>query len=181
MGFPTAWQKLLEDEGLFSDDADDSGGATKYGITEVVAREHGYNGPMRDLSLPLAMDIAKKAYWNVMRLDTISAIDEDLAGELMNWGFNCGTGRISEYVQRVLNVMNRKGALYSDITVDGSIGPQTLVALEAFVDHRGAEGILVLRASVMSLVGSHYITLAERREKDETFVYGWIKKRILGF
>jgi len=38
---------------------------------------------------------------------------------------------------------------------------------------------LVLCRALNCLQGAYYIELAERREKDERFVYGWLKNRVV--
>ena len=40
---------LIEREGGYANQPADKGGATCFGITEAVARDHGYRGPMRQL------------------------------------------------------------------------------------------------------------------------------------
>ena len=55
MNFDQAFDALLEHEGGYSDHAADPGGKTRYGITEVVARSHGYRGDMRELPLDAAL------------------------------------------------------------------------------------------------------------------------------
>ena len=44
-------------EGGYADDPADLGGKTNLGITEAVARRHGYTGDMRDLTDSLAYHI----------------------------------------------------------------------------------------------------------------------------
>ena len=72
----------LESEGLFSDDAADSGGATMYGITESVARKNGYDGDMRDLPLEKAKEIYHRQYWVEPGYDRVAEQDIELAQEL---------------------------------------------------------------------------------------------------
>ena len=84
-----------------------------------------------------------------------------------------GTGRAGKFLQRCLNVLNKRGSLYKDLTVDGGIGPATISALRAYLNSRD-EQTLVKALNCMQ--GAKYVELAERREKDERFVYGWLKK-----
>lgn len=43
--------ELIKREGGYVNNLADRGGATKYGITEAVARANGFKGNMRDLPL----------------------------------------------------------------------------------------------------------------------------------
>ena len=67
--FEKALQIVLGLEGTYSDDTDDPGGKTRYGITEAVAREHGYKGVMQALPLDLAQSIYKVDYWDACRCE----------------------------------------------------------------------------------------------------------------
>jgi lysozyme family protein len=176
--FEEAWKETGRAEGGFVDDPDDSGGATNWGVTERVARKFGYTGDMRDLPQSTATQIAKKEYWDVMKLDDIAALSEPIALELFDTGFNAGTGRAGKFIQRALNVMNRKGQDYDDIVVDGAVGGKTVTALTAFLNKRGKDGETVMLRALNALQGEFYVELAERREKDETFVFGWFLHRV---
>lgn len=50
--------ELIKREGGYVNNPADRGSATKYGITEAVARANGFKGNMRDLPL----DVAKAIY-----------------------------------------------------------------------------------------------------------------------
>ena len=82
----------------------------------------------------------------------------------------------AKYYSGALNVLNLKGELYDDLTADGVIGSRTLRALQAYLVHR-EEATLVKMLNVLQ--GAFYIELAERREKDESFIYGWFNKRVI--
>lgn len=58
MNFERAFEKLMGHEGGFVDHPKDPGGATRYGITQRVARANGYEGDMRNLPLSEAKRIA---------------------------------------------------------------------------------------------------------------------------
>ncbi len=176
--FDKAWEETGRAEGGFVDDPSDSGGATNWGITERVARKFGYTGDMRDLPKSTATQIAKKKYWDVMLLDDIAALSEGTALELFDTGFNAGTSRAGRFLQRALNVLNRKGQDYNDLVVDGAVGGKSVDALRAFLNKRGSNGEKVILRALNALQGAFYVELAERREKDETFVFGWFLHRV---
>ena len=171
--------KIIEVEGGYVNDPEDSGGETNYGITKRVAREYGYKGSMKDLPRSLAFEIYENRFWDSMLLDEVQKIaGDDIAEEIADTGVNTGVHRASEFLQRSLNVLNNKGKDYPDLKVDGDIGARTVSALKAFIAKRGSEGTSVLYRMLNSLQGAFYVTLAERREKDEKFVYGWFKNRV---
>jgi len=177
--FEEAWKRTGLSEGGYAYDPDDSGGETNWGITKRVARENGYAGMMKDLSHEKAEEIAKSEYWNPLNLDHISELHPELAHEIFDTGFNMGQGRAAVFFQRCLNVFNTRGADYTDIVVDGDIGPGTLLALSSLYNVRGKAGKIVMLRAMNSLQGAGYIELAERREKDEKYVRGWFLNRVV--
>lgn len=177
--FDRAFSDLLGVEGRYSDNPSDSGGATKYGITERVARDNEYQGDMRELSEAEAKRIAKSQYWDLMALDAVAALSESVAREMFDTGYNMGRAVAARYLQRALNAFNRRGSIYPDLLVDGLIGPGTIAALRGYLKHRHTQGELVLLRAMNALQGARYVELSEAREKDEEFVFGWILNRIL--
>lgn len=170
--------EIIEIEGGFVDDPEDSGGATRYGITEEVARLNGYTYKMEALPRSLAFEIYSNKYWNALNLDAIEAFSPLVAQELVDTGINQGVGRAGEFLQRSLNLLNNRATYYDDILVDGDVGRKTLNALSEYFKRRGSRGEKVLYKMLNSLQGSFYITLGERRVKDEKFIYGWFENRV---
>ena len=170
--------EIIQIEGGYSDDVADSGGKTKYGITETTARAYGYKGKMKDLPLWLAKEIYDKRYLRAIKFDSIAKMSELIAAELADTSVNMGPKVAAEFLQRSLNVLNRGGRDFADLRVDGDIGPKTLTALKAFLKKRGRSGERVLYKMLNALQGAFYVKLAERRSKDEKFVFGWFKNRV---
>lgn len=177
--FEEGWKRLVGIEGGYSNNPDDSGGQTMYGVTEKLARGFGYGGKMKDLPIQTARRIAKAAFWDVMKLDDVAEIAPLTAYEMLDSGYLVGPRHPQQWMQRSLNVANLKGEYYDDIKADGYVGPNTIRALTAFIKKRGEEGDRVLAASCNCFLGTHLTVLAERREKDETFWYGWMRQRVL--
>lgn len=167
--------EIIKVEGGFVDDPNDSGGATNYGITEAVARSFGYTGNMRDLPRETAFDIYAARYWDAVFADSIVEVSESVTAEVVDTAVNMGVSRAGKFMQRALNVLNDRGRLYSDITVDGKIGPATILALTSLVKVRG-DAVLVKMLNCLQ--GAFYVELAERREKDERFINGWFNNRV---
>lgn len=170
---------LLETEGGFVDDPADSGGATNYGITESVARAHGYHGDMELMSVDIARGIYSQSYWGAVCGDDMLPISMAVTREVFDTAVNLGVNRASKFLQRVLNVLNYGGVdsfRYAEIVVDGLIGPATLAALQDCFLVNG-EGIILV--ALNCLQGQYYIDLAERHPKNERFIRGWLANRVL--
>lgn len=176
--FDRFFDKILKIEGGYSDNPQDSGGKTKYGVTESVARNYGYKGDMRNFSIEAAKEVYKRLYWSPLRLDDVAALDEDVALKLGDIAVNMGPVQAAKFFQRALNLFNRRGEKYPELVVDGMIGKASIAALKAFMGQRGAQGALVLYRVLNCMQGACYIALAEHRDKDEEFIYGWILNRV---
>lgn len=171
--------ELIKREGGYVNNPADRGGATKYGITEAVARTNGFKGNMRDLSLDIAKAIYKKQYWTAPRFDQVNAICSAVAEELLDTGVNCGTGFAKPLLQRALNLLNNQSkAGWPDLAVDGIYGPATLNALKSYLAKRGKEGEKVLVRVLNIMQGQRYIEICECNPSQEQFFYGWISNRV---
>lgn len=168
---------IIEIEGDYVDHPSDRGGPTRYGITESTARAYGYTGSMKTLPRVLAVDIYIQRYWTEPQFDRVAFLSEAIARELLDTGINMGQTVGVKFLQRALNVLNKQGTYYPDVTVDGVIGSMTLFALAEFLKRRGKEGEMVLLNMMNSLQSVRYIELAEKRASQEDFMYGWQKER----
>ena len=101
---------ILFIEGGYVDHADDSGGKTMLGITEYVAKKHGYHD-VKKITKDDAIAIYVADYWDALRLDDVLQVSEPLAIELFDTAINMGVSRAGEFLQRSLNVLNKKGKL----------------------------------------------------------------------
>jgi hypothetical protein len=183
---------LIVREGGYVRHPADKGGPTCFGITEAVARAHGYRGPMRQLPREEAATIYRRLYWQRPRFDEIARRSPAVAAELFDTGVNMGPAVAATFLQRALTALNRNGGDYPDLVPDGRIGPMTLAALDSFLAIRGSSppvvvaggdrqrtgGETVLLRALEALQGERYLRLAERRPANEAFLYGWLANRI---
>ncbi|MEO9601248.1 glycosyl hydrolase 108 family protein [Parasphingorhabdus sp.] len=170
--------KVISIEGGYSDHPADRGGPTRWGVTEAIARAHGYAGDMRHFPRVEAKAIYKRRYWHRPNFDQIAKLAPHIAAELFDTGINMGTGTASGFLQRCLNALNRNGRDYSDISIDRKIGEKTLAALDSLLRKRGSKGQFVLLKAIEALQGARYIKIAETRPANEAFLYGWLANRI---
>lgn len=169
---------LIEREGGYVNHRADKGGPTRWGVTEAVARAHGYGGDMRALPREEAEAIYRRLYWLRPGFDRVAARTSRVAAELFDTAVNMGPETAVGFLQRALNALNRNGRDYVDIALDRRIGPATLGALAGLLGARGAAGEAVLVKALDALQGERYVQLAEARPANEAFLYGWLAGRI---
>ena len=170
--------ELIEREGGFVNHPADRGGPTRFGITEAVARAHGYSGAMAMLPRDEAAAIYRRLYWLRPRFDEIAKRAPAVAAELFDTGANMGPAVATTFLQRALTALNRNGKDYPDLVPDGRAGPRTMAALDGFLQARGRRGgQSVLLRALEALQGERYLRLAERRPANEAFLYGWLANR----
>ena len=160
---------VLVNEGGYTNNPNDAGGETNYGITAAVARQQGYAGAMRDLPASLAREIYKRQYVVAPGFDKVATLSMPIAAELVDTGVNMGPVVAGRFLQRALNGLGDGG-----LTVDGNIGPASIAALKAFLTKRGAEGERRLLALLNAEQGVRYLELAEGRAANQTFLFGWL-------
>jgi lysozyme family protein len=172
-------EAVLDREGGYVNHPADKGGPTCFGITEAVARAHGYRGAMRQLPREDAMTIYRRLYWLRPCFDQVALRSTSIAAELFDTGVNIGPTVAATFLQRALTALNRNGADYADLVPDGRIGNKTVEALDAFLAIRGkASGEVVLLRALEALQGERNLRLAERRPANEAFLYGWLANRV---
>ena len=123
---------LQEGGSKFTNDPDDPGGATKYGISLRFLKGTGSDGDIdndgdidindvKSLDENLANELYKTYFWNKMNL---SLINNDLLKlHLLSHGVNAGTSTAVKILQRILG-----------LTVDGKLGKVTAIAANAYKD-----------------------------------------------
>lgn len=173
---------LDREGGIYTNDPNDPGGPTKWGVTQRTLSEwRGEPVSVIDvgtLERGEAFQILRHRYYVDPGFVKVASLSERIADELTDTGVNCGQAVATIMLQRCLNAFNQGGRKYDDIMADGAVGQATLRALAAFMAWRGADGETVMVAALNCLQGDRYIELAEKSVKFEDFVYGWIKNRV---
>ena len=184
--FKKAYDKTMGHEGGYTNDKDDAGGETYMGISRVYNPSwYGWSmvdGVKNESDFPACLeedddlheaveDFYKDKYWDVNRLDEFKS--QAIAEEMFDTGVNMGISRAANFLQESLNYLNRNGASYKDLVVDGKIGPASLNAL-AYVQHHGDEGILLTMLNVCQ--GRHYMNYMTKSPTQEKYARGWFKR-----
>ncbi|NMC42891.1 MAG: hypothetical protein GYA46_03150, partial [candidate division Zixibacteria bacterium] len=155
--FARAFRKTIRFEGGYVNDPDDPGGETYRGI----ARRHhpGWEGwtvidaAKNSPDFPGCLDHRKalqeavrlfyrQQYWDRIRGNSIAS--QEVADEVFEAGVNLGVTRAVTFLQTALNVLNRGQTLYTDVVEDGVCGPDTLAALEAYLQTEPPELVITV-------------------------------------
>jgi lysozyme family protein len=158
----------------YTNDPSDSGGATKWGVTEDLARQDGYTGDMRALSAARAHEVYVNQVWNRINGDDLLSLSPKCCAILFDVAVHMGVGRAGEFLQRSLNVFNNCATRWDDITVDRGIGPITLSTFAEYIRQRDED---VMYKTLDAMATMKRFDIAEKREKDERYVYGWLSGR----
>lgn len=170
--------KLIGIEGGYSNNPNDPGGETIWGITIAVARAFGYTGAMKDMTKDQAKAIYLARFWTQPRFDLVAQLNEPIAAELFDTGVNMGTATSGKFLQRTLNVLNQQAKAFPDVSTDGAIGAMTLAALKSYLQQRGKDGEIVLLRMLNAQQSVRYMEIAEGRPTSEDFEFGWQKERV---
>lgn len=165
---------IIAIEGGFVDHKNDRGGPTKYGITQAVARENGYEGDMRNLPLATAKNIYLQAYLVKPGFDKYMQLSEAIAAELFDTGVNMGQARAAQFLQRAVNALSGAG-----LAVDGKLGPATFAATGAYLSKRKVDGVSNLVKALNVLQGARYIEIVEANPSQRDFINGWFANRVV--
>ena len=109
---------LIEREGGYVNHPADRGGPTCFGITEAVARAHGYRGAMAELPHDEAAAIYRRLYWLRPKFDQVAARAPRIAAELFDTGVNMGPAVAATFLQRALTALNRNGKDFGNYILD---------------------------------------------------------------
>ena len=121
MDFDAAFTALIGNEGGYSNDPDDPGGETMWGITLRVARANGYTGDMRNLPQAEAKRIARDVYWSMAHCDELP---DGIRFDVFDTSYNSGVSEAIILLQRAMG-----------ITADGHFGPETKAKVQTWDDN----------------------------------------------
>jgi|TARA_B110000858_G_C17794611_1_gene471694 lysozyme family protein len=148
-------ETILHHEGGYVNHPKDPGGETNLGVTKRVYEEWGGTKDMKDLTFEDVAPIYRKNYWDRLKGDDLPK-GLDLC--VFDFGVNAGTGRSAKYLQNLIGT-----------TADGGIGPNTLKAVNNYVDEVGLESAV---KNFQEARQGYY----ERLKTFETFGRGWTRR-----
>lgn len=151
----------LGQEGGYSNDPADHGGATLWGVSQATydaARtDHGQpHRPVAQMTRDEMRDIYLRSYWIPVHGDQL---ERPLDMVVFDTAVNCGVRQAIRFLQRSLSVRD-----------DGDIGP---VTLEALANDQDARQHRYLAGDILRQRENFYVMLVTRNPDQQKFLRGW--------
>ncbi|MDR1208265.1 MAG: hypothetical protein LBJ89_02845 [Holosporales bacterium] len=155
--FAKAIKFVLANEGGISDEVHDSGGVTKFGISQKSYPDCD----IENLTEEDAIEIYRQDFWLPYQ-----DFDDRLATKVFDLSVNMGHKRAVQILQRALQCLGAK------IVDDGVLGPLTKQVIElANVD--------LLLTAIKSEAAGVYRNLAATNSSQKKFLNGWLRRAYL--
>ena len=175
--FKRALRFVLGNEGGYSNDPLDRGGATNMGITQSTldrARREGIGRlpqSVKDLKREQAEEIYRILYWRASRAE---ALPYPLCVLHFDAAVNHGVGGAGKLLQKTLNNYAQKAGLNVRVDVDGAVGPKTLSALCQCLDLTG--NVPLICEIYCNEREKFYHSIVENNPSQVKFLRGWLNR-----
>ena len=151
---------VLSHEGGYSDQAEDRGGSTKYGISQAQYP----NLDIPNLTEEDAKAIYYRDFWNHQRYEDIA--DLLVAAKVFDLSVNMGPHEAILILQKALNVLV---ANTSNISEDGILGSGTINAVNT-------TDCTALLNQIKILATEYYTNIVTNHPSELKFLAGWIRR-----
>jgi lysozyme family protein len=155
--FDEAIKSVLKNEGLYSNDVDDAGGETKFGISK---RSYP-NLDIKNLSVEKAKKIYKKDFWENQNYKNIK--NKELAIKIFDLAVNIGSSRANKLIQRSLRSVNKKveeNGVLDDVTI-------------CLINESDATDLL---SALKSEAAGYYRLIVSTKPHRAKFLKGWLNR-----
>lgn len=171
--FDYAVNIILSHEGGYSNDPDDSGGETNFGITQSDLLTYGKMLKLpinvKDLTRNEAEVFYKKFYWDKYNYNAINSLP--IATKIFDMAVNMGAHEAHVLVQRALGRLGYFG--YNYLPVDGIIGAHTIGAINEECIHCGEEELM---KALITEAKIFYEYLVINKPHLKKFLNGWLER-----
>lgn len=163
--FEMALDYTFVNEGGFSNDKNDPGGATRFGITKAEASRWRKRPvsveEMKSFPVEEAKAIYKAWYWDSLSLDKV--VSPGVAICMFDIGVVRGIGVPPKYAQQICNAHG------ADLVLDGHIGPKTIAAINA-------TNPSVFIRDFSSKAEAGFRAIVARNASQSRFLKGWVNR-----
>lgn len=182
--FEKAFNLTLAHEGGYSNDPNDPGGETIFGVARKKNptwagwpvldnfKSDKLNFPKNALAdssiLSHVKSLYKKQYWDIHLLDSVSS--QEIANEMFDTGINQGTGKAASFLLLTLNLLNRQSKDYTDVPQDGIVNASDIAILNS---HKRPGNVL---KTLNGLQFMHYYNITKSNPKFEEYFNGWLNR-----
>jgi lysozyme family protein len=156
---------ILKWEGGFSNDPDDSGGATMKGITFATFKEYrkskGLSTPtvndLKNISNAEWTDILKIRYWNPWKADDIAF--QPIANLLVGWAWGSGVVTAIKTFQTEFK-----------LTADGIVGSKTISFINSYPNQ------VELFNKIVTARKNFFVNIVKNKPSQIKFLAGWLNR-----
>ncbi len=165
--FEDAFKYLIENEGhQFTNDPRDSGGATKYGVTQrAYERWVGHvvlSTDIKDLQIQTAKKFYFDLYWKGVGCDKITS--KAVAISIFDTGVLYGTFNSARMAQKAANL-----CLGISLSMDGLLGQKSLEAINSMDEN---EFLMKFNMLIMQRIDAVILS----SHKNEAYRKGWMRR-----
>jgi lysozyme family protein len=163
--FEAAFNWMIKHEGVYSNDFCDTGGETKYGISN---RQYP-NINIEKLTLQQAKEIYYNDFFINPGLHKLEDCDEEIIVRTFDFGVNAGTTNAIKILQRSARIIGHK------LQDDGVIGEKTISVFQETSEKYSLKKMLVIAAFV-SMADAYYRQIVISYPKNKKFLDGWLNR-----
>lgn len=167
--FETSFQKVLQHEGGYSNDADDPGGETYKGVARkiwsswdgwlIVDYAKSQKGFPANLEKEKDLQEKIKDFYRINFWDKINGskiTDEEVATSIFDFAVNAGVKTSASLAQMIVGA-----------SPDGIIGDETILKLNGFEPDHFLASFTVAKVA-------RYISIVKKRPVSRKYFYGWV-------
>lgn len=163
--FDLAVENLLKFEGDYSDNPNDSGGATKFGVSlkwyRSTVDSQATVETIKHLTKTRAIELYQDYFW---RYDAI--LDQAVAEKIFNMAVNMGSGTAHRIIQQAAEYVSNKF-----LSLDGVLGPKSIAAINSCDPD-------ALLSELRARMVVRYAEIVLQNPSQKIFLLGWMRRGV---
>jgi lysozyme family protein len=148
---------ISEYEGGYSNDSEDPGGETHFGIS----KEHNPDVDIKNLTKDGAIELYTNKEWSILKCEKIASMK--VRWKLFDQGVNLGTGRAAMFLQRAVGVKD-----------DGIIGNETIQKTNLITTSSTGEHTVLSKMVKQQVL--HYAKKIQEKPFKVKYIIGWMNR-----